>query len=126
MAAQVAFTRRSRLGAFAFIGQHGDIGQQRGSVGAGGCRRRPQRRNPGKRTAAHWRRRWIAQRLWHRQWRRNERRQGIRVRSSLSTEREGLRDTNRAHPQTPQQTAFGRADKQHAVNVGQALEHFED
>ncbi|MNN73790.1 hypothetical protein D3C81_1899390 [compost metagenome] len=44
----------------------------------------------------------------------------------MTTEGKGLRDANRAHAQAPQQAAFGRADKQHAVNVGQALEHLEN
>ncbi|MNT56715.1 hypothetical protein D3C72_1940390 [compost metagenome] len=44
----------------------------------------------------------------------------------MTTEGKGLRDANRAHAQAPQQAAFGRADKQHAVDMGQALEHLEN
>ncbi|MNL32159.1 hypothetical protein D3C87_1539910 [compost metagenome] len=43
----------------------------------------------------------------------------------LATERKGLRNADRAHAETPQQTALRRADEQHAVNLGQLLEHFE-
>ena len=67
-----------------------------------------------------------AHRLRHRQRRRDECRQRFGLWSAMTTEGKGLRDTNRAHAQTPQQTAFGRADKQHAVDMGQALEHFEN
>ena len=43
----------------------------------------------------------------------------------LATERKGLRDADRDACQNAQQTALGRADKQHAIDMGQALEHFE-
>ncbi|MNO90225.1 hypothetical protein D3C76_817320 [compost metagenome] len=44
----------------------------------------------------------------------------------MATEGKGLRDADRAHAQAPQQAAFGRPDKQHAIEMGQTLEYLEN
>ncbi|MNI29881.1 hypothetical protein D3C73_837070 [compost metagenome] len=125
VAAQVTVARSASLGTFAFIGQRGDVRQQRGGIGAARFRRLRGAGNAGERTPDGRRRHDVAHRLRHRQGCRNEYRQRLRFRGALAAEGKGLRDTNRAHAQSPQQAALGRTDKQHAIDMGQALEHFE-
>ncbi len=43
----------------------------------------------------------------------------------VAAEGEGLRDADGAHAQAAQEAAFGGADEQHALFMGQALEHLE-
>ncbi|MNF89735.1 hypothetical protein D3C84_722710 [compost metagenome] len=125
VAAQVRVTRGTRLGTFTFIGQRGNVRQQLGRVGVARFHRLRRACNAGEWTLAERWRRHIAQRLRYRQGRGDEGWQRFRFRRALAAEGEGLRDADRTHTQTPQQTAFGRADEQHAVDMGQALEHLE-
>jgi len=99
--------------------------QQRRGVGVGSFFRYRQSRHGSERPIAHWRWRRAAQWLADRHGDRFGRRQWFGVRLAVTAEGERLRDADRAHAQTPEQTALRRADKQHAVSMGQALEHFE-